>query len=231
LQSLADGAEHSAEVVEPKLGGTFLVSVTPMDTNSHKVDRFVHVARDITERKSLEDKLRLLATTDSLTSIWNRRYFRSLAKRELDRTNRYGGELALMMIDLDHFKRINDTYGHAVGDEALKMVAATGRATLRRIDIFARYGGEEFVIALPETPLEQAVQVAERLRQTLAETPITTETGHLHITVSIGLATNDPGSADLNTLLQQADEALYQAKDNGRNRVEVFRQLSHQRAY
>jgi two-component system, sensor histidine kinase LadS len=224
LQSLADGAEHSAEVVEPKLGGTFLVSVTPMDTNGHKADRFVHVARDITERKSLEDKLVKLATTDSLTGIWNRRYFRSLAKRELDRTNRYGGELALIMIDLDHFKKINDTYGHAVGDEALKMVAGTGHATLRRIDIFARYGGEEFVIALPETPLEQAVQVAERLRLTLAETPITTENGHLHITVSIGLTITGPGSTDLNTLIQQADEALYQAKDNGRNRVEVFRQ-------
>ncbi|MGO9569429.1 MAG: diguanylate cyclase [Desulfomonilaceae bacterium] len=226
LQSLTDGAEHSAEVVEPNLGGTFLVSVTPMETNGRQADRFVHVARDITERKSFEDKLRKLATTDSLTSIWNRRYFRSLVKRELDRTNRYGGELALMMIDLDHFKRINDTYGHAVGDEALKMVAAIGRATLRRIDIFARYGGEEFVIALPETPLEQAVQVAERLRLTLAETPITAETGPLRITVSIGLTVTVTGSADLNTLLQQADEALYQAKDNGRNRVEVFRQLS-----
>ena len=224
LQSLADGAEHSAEVVEPKLGGTFLVSVTPMDTNGYKSDRFVHVARDITERKSFEDKLRMLATTDSLTGIWNRRFFRSLAKRELDRTSRYGGELALMMIDLDHFKGINDTYGHAVGDEALKMVAAIGRATLRRIDIFARYGGEEFVIALPETPLEQAVQVAERLRLTLNETPITTETKPLHITVSIGLTVTGHGPSDLNTLLKQADDALYKAKDNGRNRVEVYRQ-------
>jgi len=226
LPSLADGAEHSAEVVEPRLGGTFLVSVTPMGANGGQADRFVHVARDITERKSFEDKLRKLATTDSLTSIWNRRYFRSLAKRELDRTNRYGGELALMMIDLDHFKRINDTYGHAVGDEALKMVAAIGRATLRRIDMFARYGGEEFVIALPETSLEQALQVAERLRLTLNETPITTETEAkpLYMTVSIGLTVTGPGSADLNTLLKQADEALYQAKDNGRNRVEVFRQ-------
>jgi diguanylate cyclase (GGDEF)-like protein len=166
----------------------------------------------------------MLATTDSLTGIWNRRFFRSLAKRELDRTSRYGGELALMMIDLDHFKGINDTYGHAVGDEALKMVAAIGRATLRRIDIFARYGGEEFVIALPETPLEQAVQVAERLRLTLNETPITTETKPLHITVSIGLTVTGHGPSDLNTLLKQADDALYKAKDNGRNRVEVFRQ-------
>jgi diguanylate cyclase (GGDEF)-like protein/PAS domain S-box-containing protein len=226
LRSLDDGAEHSAEVVEPRLGGIFLVSVTPMGANGGQADRFVHVARDITERKSFEDKLRKLATTDSLTNIWNRRHFRYLAKRELDRTKRYGGELALMMIDLDHFKRINDTYGHAVGDEALKTVAAIGRATLRRIDMFARYGGEEFVIALPETSLEQALQVAERLRLTLNETPITTETEAkpLYMTVSIGLTVTGPGSADLNTLLKQADEALYRAKDNGRNRVEVFRQ-------
>jgi len=222
LQSLADGAEHSAEVVEPKLGGVFLVSVTPMASNGGQADRFVHVARDITERKSFEDKLRRLATTDSLTNIWNRRHFRYLAKRELDRTTRYGGELAIMMIDLDHFKKINDTYGHAVGDKALNMVATVCRETLRRIDIFARYGGEEFVIALPETPLEQALQVAKRLRRTLMGTPITTETKTLYITVSIGLTVTGLESVDLNTLLKQVDEALYKAKDNGRNRVEIF---------
>jgi len=128
------------------------------------------------------------------------------------------------MIDLDHFKKINDTYGHAVGDKALNMVATVCRETLRRIDIFARYGGEEFVIALPETPLEQALQVAERLRRTLMETPITTETKPLYITVSIGLTVTGLESVDLNTLLKQVDEALYKAKDNGRNRVEMFRQ-------
>ncbi len=228
VQSLADGMEHSAEVAEPKLGGTFLVSVTPMETNGRQADRFVHVARDITERKSFEEQLRKLATTDSLTGIWNRRHFMYLAKRELYRTRRYGGELALMMIDLDHFKRINDTYGHAVGDRALKMVATIGRSTLRRIDIFARYGGEEFVIALPETTLEQALQAAERLRQTLGETPINTHGEPLHITVSIGLTVVtghgglDLSGLDLNTLLKQADDALYKAKNNGRNRVEVF---------
>jgi two-component system, sensor histidine kinase LadS len=222
FQSLADGAEHSAEVDEPKLGGTFLVSVTPMEGNSHQPDRFVHVARDITERKSFEERLRRLATTDSLTDIWNRRHFEILVKGELERAKRYGGDLAMMMMDLDHFKVINDTYGHAVGDEVLQIVATVGRTTLRSIDLFARYGGDEFAVALPETPLEQAVQVAERLRQTFQETSVTTETNSLHFTISIGLSVTDPGSVDLKTLVKQADEALYKAKGSGRNCVKVF---------
>jgi diguanylate cyclase (GGDEF)-like protein/PAS domain S-box-containing protein len=222
LQSLADGVEHSAEVDEPILGGTFLVSVTPMEGNNHQPNRFVHVARDITERKNFEERLRRLATTDSLTEIWNRRHFELLAKGELERAKRYGGDLALMMIDLDHFKIINDTYGHAVGDEVLQMVATIGRTTLRSIDLFARYGGDEFAVALPETPLERAIQVAERLRQTFCDTPASAETESLYVTASIGITVTDQGSVDFKTLVKQADEALYEAKSNGRNCVKVF---------
>jgi diguanylate cyclase (GGDEF)-like protein/PAS domain S-box-containing protein len=222
-RSLSDGAEHSMEVEEPRLGGTFLVSVTPMESKGRMAQTFVHVAHDITERKRFEEQLRNMATTDSLTNIWNRRQFRSLARSELHRIDRYGGELALMMIDLDHFKAINDTYGHAVGDEALKMVAAVGRSSLRALDIFARYGGEEFVLALPQTHMEQAIQVAERFRQTLSQTPVATQSSQLYITVSIGVAVAGPGSDGLDTLLKQADEALYKAKNNGKNRVEIFR--------
>jgi diguanylate cyclase (GGDEF)-like protein len=148
-----------------------------------------------------------------------------LVERELLRTKRYGGNLAVLMMDLDHFKKINDTHGHSVGDKALKLVAATCRAALREIDIFARYGGEEFVVALPETSLERAVRVAERLRQALGETSITPETTEsLHITMSIGVAVTGPGCVDLKTLLKRADEALYTAKSKGRNRVEVVLQ-------
>ncbi len=130
-----------------------------------------------------------------------------------------------MMIDLDHFKEINDAYGHAVGDEALQMVANIGRKILRSVDFFARYGGEEFAVALPETSLVQALKVAERLRQTLGETPITPGRNAIYITVSVGLCVAAPGSVDFDTLLRQADQALYKAKDNGRNRVEVFQRF------
>jgi len=222
-KSIADGVEYSAEVAEPKLGGVFLVSVTPLQTDDPGTRRFVHVARDITERKILEERLRTLATTDGLTNIWNRRQFMHLADRELDRTKRYGGQLALIMIDLDNFKAINDTYGHDVGDEALKRVAEIGSRTLRKVDIFARYGGEEFAIVLPEAGLDQALKVAERLRLSIAETQITANNTPVQTTISIGLTIAGPDISDLVTVLKQADEALYEAKKCGRNRVEVFR--------
>ncbi|MGO9377619.1 MAG: diguanylate cyclase, partial [Dissulfurispiraceae bacterium] len=221
-QSLADGKEHSGEVLVTKLGGTFLVSVTPLPTENGEAEAFVHVARDITERKILEARLRKLAITDGLTNIWNRRHFIHLTGRELERTRRYGGQLAIAMIDLDDFKSINDTYGHDVGDDVLKKVAEIVRTTLRKVDIFARYGGDEFVIALPETGLSQAVKVAERLCQNVAELSLNSSCSPRHITVSIGLTITGADSADLMKLLKQADEALYQAKRKGKNRVEVF---------
>jgi len=147
-----------------------------------------------------------------------------LAEREFDRAQRYGGQLALMMIDLDHFKAINDDYGHDVGDETLKTVAQICLSTLRKVDIFARYGGEEFAVALPETDLEHALQVAERLRRSVAEAPMTDRIPPLHITLSVGVTVAGPDSTDLSTLLKHADTALYQAKNNGRNRVEIFGQ-------
>ncbi len=183
---------------------------------------FVHVARDITERKNFEEQLRKLALTDSLTNIWNRRHFMQLAGHELERAKRYGGALAIMMIDLDHFKAVNDTYGHEVGDQALKKVAEVVGAELRKVDIFARIGGDEFVIALPQTGLEQAVHVGERLRENFSGTPIASGGPSLHITVSIGITVTGQGSPELTTLLKQADTALYDAKNKGRNRVEVF---------
>jgi len=228
-RSMLDNEEHSAEVVELRLGGTFVVSVTPLPTDNHKADRFVHVARDITERKIFEERLRRQASTDSLTQIWNRRHFMQLAERELERTRRYGGQFALAMIDLDHFKTINDTRGHDVGDETLKRVAEIVGNNLRKVDVFARFGGEEFVVALPETDLEKALHVAERLRRQVADTPMTDQATPVRTTVSIGVTVVGREPADLATALKQADDALYRAKRNGRNRVEVFKGLTGSR--
>ena len=128
--------------------------------------------------------------------------------------------LSLLMIDADRFKSINDRFGHHIGDEVLKVLAMIGRRQLREIDLLARLGGEEFAILLPQTDFADAWVVAERLRQTIAEHTVDTEQGLLNFTISLGLSSLDPVTADLDDLLRQADIALYQAKQNGRNRVE-----------
>jgi len=143
---------------------------------------------DITDRKRMEESLRRLATQDSLTGLFNRRYFFTVAKREFQRSQRYGHPLALLLLDIDYFKRINDSYGHRAGDQVLRTVAGVLREGLRQVDIPCRYGGEEFVILLPDTPLDTALAAAQRLGETLAETPIPTEKGPVPVTVSIGVA-------------------------------------------
>ena len=178
---------------------------------------------DITDRKRMEETLRRLATQDSLTGLFNRRYFFTVAKREFQRSQRYGHPLALLLLDIDYFKRINDRYGHRAGDQVLRTVAAILREGLRQVDIPCRYGGEEFVMLLPETPLDTAMAAAQRLGATLAETPIQTEKGPVPVTVSIGVAALLNGeNLTLEVLLERADQAMYAAKQAGRNQVQVW---------
>lgn len=177
------------------------------------------VGKDITERKLVEAELRRLATTDSLTNAYNRRYFLTAGEAEFSRMLRYGRPLSLLMLDADHFKRINDTFGHAAGDTALLAIADVCRTALRTNDTLGRLGGEEFGAILPETTESEALQVAERLREALADREIRTGEHRFHLTVSIGLATASPDDADFEGLLRKADSALYLAKDAGRNRV------------
>ncbi len=165
------------------------------------------------ERKSHE--LELLSRIDPLTGLFNRRYFEERMKVEFARCQRYQSTLCCLMIDIDHFKRVNDTRGHAAGDAALKELAHCLRATLREVDLLARFGGEEFVALLPATRQAEGLAAAERVRRAVASTPI-------GITVSIGVSSfPGPETTDPEALLRAADRALYRAKGAGRNRVEA----------
>ena len=175
---------------------------------------------DITERKLLEEELTRQAHIDYLTGVFNRRHFMERAEQELHRAHRYGTPLSLFMLDIDHFKNINDRYGHKVGDEVLKALATVSQSTLRNVDLLGRLGGEEFAILLPETTQEDALEAAERLRQTLSATQFPLEEGlPVQFAVSIGVAALAAPTDNLDVLLNRADRGLYAAKNMGRNRV------------
>ena len=169
-------------------------------------------------RNALEEVERL-AITDSLTGLYNHRHLFELAGREFQRARRYQLPLSVMMVDIDEFKRVNDTYGHAMGDQILQGVAECCRKELREVDVIGRYGGDEFVAILPETVLSAACQVGERLRKSIAEKTLNTKAGRITVTVSLGIAVLDDQHLSPESLLDRADQALYVAKQNGRNRV------------
>jgi eukaryotic-like serine/threonine-protein kinase len=166
-----------------------------------------------------------LATVDGLTGLLNRRHFFALAERQVSITERHNRPLAAIMLDIDHFKPVNDRYGHAVGDQVIQAVAARLRATARDSDLVGRYGGEEFALLMPETG-KSALVLAERLREAVEQAPVQTASGPLAVTVSIGVAHLAGQGGDISELLGRADDALYRAKAAGRNRVEVDREES-----
>ena len=175
-----------------------------------------------TQEKALLEKLEEMATHDGLTGIFNRQHFDLLAKNEINRLKRYGGDLSMIMIDLDNFKLVNDTYGHGAGDEVLKKVAQTLQCQLRQTDNLARYGGEEFVILLPQTDLPSAQQLCERLQQSLSAQTVNYEAHQIRFNASFGLATIQDGSnLSLEAVYKLADTALYAAKASGGNTVSV----------
>ena len=178
------------------------------------------VVQDITNQKELQWKLELEARSDPLTGCANRRHFLELAAHELARARRYAEEVSVLMLDLDHFKQINDGYGHPVGDLVLQRLVQVCQATLRAEDTVGRLGGEEFAILLPESGRKKAWEVAERLGRAIAATRIS-QTGKsaFGFTASIGVASLEPEDVDIGAVLARADKALYQAKNAGRNRV------------
>jgi len=174
------------------------------------------------ELERLNTEVQRLAMTDSLTGLYNRRGFFEFSVREVAHVKRFKHTLSVIMLDIDHFKEVNDTYGHETGDQVLEKIAALFNAQLRKIDILGRYGGEEFSLLLPETELAGARETAERLRRVMADTPIETGQGLLNITISLGVAVFTDNRTTLEDLLKHADQAMYMAKKTGRNRVCVY---------
>jgi diguanylate cyclase (GGDEF)-like protein len=168
------------------------------------------------ENLALMSELHDLANTDVLTGLQSRRHFFEIAEREFYLARRHDRHLAAMMIDIDHFKGINDTYGHAAGDEALRMLAQACHACIRTTDIVGRYGGDELVTILPDTDVDAALEVAARIRAALSDVTVEVEGSSFQFTISVGVATAE-AAADLAQLLRRADRALYQAKQDGRN--------------
>ena len=193
------------------------------------VDRNELLARVRTQilRKRLQDKLRQnyqrglsLALTDELTGLYNRRYVFAHFNELLARSPEGGGEVAVMLFDIDHFKQVNDSYGHPAGDDVLRELADRAVRQVRSVDLIGRLGGEEFVVVMPETSLAGAVTVAERFRAAVAGEPFVVQGGRkLPVTVSIGVTVATTDRETLDSLLKRADEALYAAKHGGRNRV------------
>lgn len=191
------------------------------------IDNKIHVTQaitDISERKKLENKLWVLASTDPLTGAYNRRYFNDAVEQELLICQRYGHDFSLMAIDIDHFKKVNDTYGHAAGDEVLKSLVFEVGKLIREVDFLGRFGGEEFIIALVKTPLQEAQKVAQRIRVMLSNLTQECAGEEIRYTVSIGLTTRLDEDDDLESLLNKADLCLYEAKRNGRNQVVVWQE-------
>ncbi len=213
----------TAEVEQPCKDGSSVWTevVTHWVVNDRSGAPEVHgVTRDITERRAFQEELRRQATIDELTGTFNRRHFLAGAEMEVHRCVRHGPPLSLLMLDIDHFKQVNDTFGHAVGDLALQAVAAALTRLLRRTDSLGRLGGEEFALLLVETDLGTAEVVAERFRAEVAAIDLHTDDGRpVPLRVSIGVTEYRPVADTMSMMLFRADQGLYQAKKGGRNRV------------
>ncbi len=189
--------------------------------DTHTEDVFMNaVIRDITKRKQMQDKLEIQASMDDLTGIANRRYFLSCAEKQIHQSQTSGAPMCFLMMDIDHFKKVNDTYGHSVGDTMLQIVSSTCQQALRSTDKIGRLGGEEFGVFMPDTDIAQGTNVAERIRKKVEQEARVTYCGaEIQTTISIGIAELYADKDTLHSILIRADNALYTAKSNGRNQI------------
>lgn len=232
-----NGKSYTREVEYEALDGEYEVTVSPILDKHGNVDGVVHVCRDITARKRAErerqqilshltkvkEELAYRAAHDALTGLANRRAIFEILEKELARSVREHSPLGVILVDLDHFKQVNDEYGHLAGDAVLHEVAQRIKASLRPYDSVGRYGGEEFIVLVPGCDKDQVRTMGERLRSAFQDNPVRTTEGDFNITLSLGaFVVTGTQPVDINSVIRNVDKALYRAKDSGRNRVEMM---------
>lgn len=221
--NVLDGKEWQGQFKNKKKNGEYYwesARISPIYNSEGKIEKIIAIKEDISERKRLENELKMQARTDDLTGLSNRRFFVEAVEHELIRSKRYSKECAFLMLDIDHFKQVNDNFGHAIGDIAIRKISEVFIETVRKIDILGRIGGEEFGILLVETNFENAVIVAERIRTNVENINLFDDKGNkVKLSISIGISkfTNERDSFE--ELMIASDMALYKAKNEGRNRV------------
>lgn len=216
------GEVWEGELINKRRDGRYYhehLTIAPVLTPKGEVDKFVGIKRDITQEKQNQERMRYLAITDPLTKLANRRYFIERAEKEFARFKRKDTPGCLLMLDIDHFKKVNDTYGHGVGDDVLVAFTQVLQQALRETDLAGRLGGEEFAILLPQESLPGAETLAERVRRRVEALVIDAEQQQIKITVSIGVAQFQSEDNNIEQVIAHADKALYTAKRQGRNRV------------
>lgn len=202
--------------------------ISPIKYNNRILGQIL-VLSDITEQKKMMRRLNRLATIDELTQVYNRRYFYNECRKEIDRAKRYSTPFSFIIFDIDFFKRVNDTYGHHVGDLVLKHIVTVAKNNIRKSDIITRYGGEEFAIFLPHTYVKGAIDVAEKIRKMIANTPYLLNDKKINVTSSFGVyGVEFYCKEDLEDIMIKADRALYKAKESGRNKVVLYEEDNNQ---
>jgi diguanylate cyclase (GGDEF)-like protein len=196
-----------------------IIKMKKMLDVSEKFSGTVIILNDVTDQKEMEKRLRQMATTDSLTGIYNRGWYLSLTQEESKRSRRNGAPLSVVLADIDNFKKINDTFGHQIGDEVIRKTCVIFREQLREYDILGRLGGEEFGITMIECDLKKAASIADRLRRVLSLCELPHDGSALRFTVSLGVAQYHQSDTNVGEVLRRADRALYAAKNSGRNCV------------
>ncbi len=219
--ALREGQSVQSEIINyDKQGNKYWIDLkmVPLFDNNGTVSHFLFIERDLSQRKKREKKLYQEATIDGLTQIYNRHHTHQLGHKVVEHANRYKGRLSAILFDIDHFKRVNDSYGHPIGDKVLEKLADTVNQQVRKADIFGRIGGEEFLILLPKISINNALAFANRIREKVSQIdwqPI----GIPHsITISLGVVQFQTGES-FDTFTTRADQALYKAKNSGRNRA------------